>query len=604
MKMTKRLWSAVLCIVLLGTMLCAAPVAAATVFGENVLAEEDAVFDGLTVSDKGYWGAWQPNSSTNVTVKPYAEGSENSYLELVAWQEGNTGKNATATLTKTYFEDKNIEKDAWYLVSYRYLSSRDKQGYIEIYDYDATSYVKNSKDLKSSGGEWTTGMYLFKTAEDTETLSVVCGSKGYYVASGTTTVCFDDFSIRKVVPDETGTIVNVVTGTASEDGIYTAADGKLSMQLTSTVVSAGETAVVSGYFTAPVGTEVEAKVTDVEGSGTPLAKKFTGTGSLQLFEMVGIGYNGVIEVQITGTDVTADTLSIVKDTNLLKNASFEDAQDTYWKISDNGPAPTSYYKEDGDCPDGTRYVYFGENSLTGLVQIASSTERITGTEGERFLFSVWYKTKGADARIAIYQYGTELKSSYMPDMRLFNTDGEWRKAEMTFEMLPGATSFDVYLRNSNTTTTALTEGQYVAYDLPVIQRISDDDTKLGFYNYNITTVAKPSKNDSAPYMTILGQSVSTASGLTELSATYVTKDGITQNSGKETVMLAVYENIGGKKQLVKLAVSETEVPETGKAYPTATLDLTGLSEGCEIRAFAWDSISGMKPAGNYIKTTN
>ncbi len=588
MKITRKIWSMVLCSCLILSLLCIVPVGAAEQTGEELVPEGQGAFDGLTSGKEGYLGNWQiEGGGSIVPCNPEDASSEDEYLKLVSTSDIQ----AKATLSRTFFEDKIAPKKT-YLFSLAYYSKTANQAYIQMYEYAGSSSTGDSHkiDLPSTGGAWKETAFLFTTdassAGTVNSISVSLNCHKYYVGTEETdTVLFDNISIREVNTAEYDVVSRVIAGSETADG-YKANDAEgVVLQLLPLGWTSTDKAVVTGYVKAAQGESVTVSA-GAAFAPDSAGETFTGTGEWIPFAFSGIAYNGNITVAATG-NAEIKGITIQKDTNILEDTMFGDN----WSKAYAG---THTISSDTDCPatgaclemertaNEKKYLYY--------------TNFVTYNAKDRYLFSIWYKSE-ITAFVSIEHRGYATDS---PSVDLPPTNGKWKRMEFVFEMLESApTSNTIYLQLGYQKN-GKTEIGSVFFCAPSIEKLSNvKRNSLYAPCGTLMTVTGKDYSNAATHMQILGEPVQSAAGLNEVKAVYI--NGATPSTGN-VVVAAYTKDANSTKQLVSVTVSGA-LPTSGVAYPTAMLDTSKLTAGTEIRTFVWDGISGLKALEKAVKIT-
>ncbi|MDD6308748.1 MAG: carbohydrate binding domain-containing protein [Clostridia bacterium] len=351
-----------------------------------------------------------------------------------------------------------------------------------------------------------------------------------------------------------------------------------------------------------------------------------------------------------------DGFTFENDYNLVRNAAFvpegdkdADGMATTWAIeltrlnellgkkgqnvylNDSYTDPetkevTSVGKTDGNCPDGQYYVEAkAYQDASGMILIRTRSS-ISVSEGEKYRISLWLKTENTAARLLL-DPGTQtsaIKANY-PGWNQFivdeSTDGEWKQYEFTLTIPKGMTTFNLCLRTQG----RISGEKKVSFCMPVVEKITENE--VGFYAQafenapsdagGVQVVAPKIERYGYAFQNVLGTPIETATGF----GGTITAVGITtapQVTADDIVIIAAYKKDAyGKKQLVTVKMGEeaatpawtTTVTDannanqtvTGVNYPTATIHTDELGDATEIRAFLWNSVSGLTPTGTAAK---
>lgn len=370
----------------------------------------------------------------------------------------------------------------------------------------------------------------------------------------------------------------------------------------------------------------------------------------------------VLSFEVTGNGaVYVDGVTIEKDNNLIANANF--ASTAGWTsryYSSTGGSWKDLATEgndeaiqtDGNCPDGQNYILFDKSSGTSTshnagvryksqYQASVIDTRILVNGGEKYSFTFWVKSNAKTfmglvpvspnnydpgnaehTSPGIYSGGgtqanatlTNSHGSHIMEITVPSTGGEWQQISYTASIPTGVTQIYPMLSGAIYSTTV---DLYAAFCMPTLEKVEED--ALGFYKERSDVKGYNWYADS--FVKVLGEPVETATGYTDaLTAKLITPEA--QETSTDIVILAAYSTLAdGTKKLENVAIGNTATApvleafmvETvnevatelhGVNYPSATLPADENSESTtEIRAFAWDDISGLKPAGNYATLT-
>ncbi len=581
MKTTRKIWSMVLCMCLVIAMLCIMPAAATDAYAD-----------------------W---TFTNGQVKPDGNSPEGgNYLELTA----DYGNNITAAAQKNYFD---ITPGKLNVLSFYYKSGVDGLAQLTMYERkeDNTSNGTYTLRLPGTGDKWEKCSYGFVPEEDgvKVTLRLLAD---YQFAEKANVVCYDGVKVEEVAD-------GVMTIPAGETGYH---------GLSNSIAEKDDKIMVTGQI--KVGADEAVKIAvqlDSVVSEEDMASKNL-TTRWQDFSVSGITYlkKGTALKLVAGTSaLSLQKVKFEKDANLLPEASMEDTSKIGWdtsytwvktntidgKTKTDDTNNTVGYKTDGNCPDGNSYLYMGEGTSKGYIYLNRIHTILDDTTfNKRYLFSVWYKTSTDKGQIRIIQRDntTSKVEHFMPHLKLANTNGEWRRLEVVIERTPMELyNFQIQL-GTITSTQKLSAGEYVCFDAVSLVPLAEG--KLGFYNDTTTLIKEDDNNKyslSDTYSNVLGDAVDTLDGATEVTAVYADGSINSVSANKistKSVLLAAYNRDSNNVlQLTDVSFSTVDAAATTVQYPTATLDVSGLSEGTEIRVFVWDDISGLRPLEKAVATT-
>ncbi len=354
------------------------------------------------------------------------------------------------------------------------------------------------------------------------------------------------------------------------------------------------------------GMKLEAKV---EGEGALYLDDFTFEKSRNLLKNAAFNNDGASQDDRTGATWKIEKTTLNTALNVKTNYVF--LGDSY--IVDPVTQKTlTVWKNDGNCPDGQNYLYV-EGDGHGTLNIVPGNN-ISVKEGEKYRFSVWMKSN-VSAKLYYNGHGPNEESTighnYTGSNRYYfavvrTTNGEWKHIEFTFTIPKGMTSIKLQLRSSDLFAT----GNYMAFNVPSIEKIEENE--VNFYTQDFT--AHISDKPAAAFLNITGEPIKTAVGLTGTISAIATT--VTPHvTSEDIVILAAYKVVDGKKNLVKVLIGEKVTAPTsesgvkdlngnaldGVAYPTATIHTDELGDATEIRAFLWNSVSGLTPTGTAAK---
>ncbi len=614
MKIGRKLVGTALCICMLLAMLGAMAVAA-----ESKELVVNGAFTTLN-AETSLPNKW--SGAGDVTfVMQTGDASLGDYVKLAVEKGGDTPQISQSRANI------DISGGQQYILRFRYKTATNLATQVLFTEYSGEDSVKShTLRLEESGDSWQTGMYAFQAKAESTNLSLTFRLNVNYAPAE---VCVDDVSLVEVsdareyangsfeLLQEGGEPYGVTGGTvvtaenySGNNSLEIAAGRIASVQLSSvdmaprTSTTAGEQYIVTGYVKGAAGnTAVISLRNDNAGAAVLSSKTVSCTGNWQRFQFSGnlFSANAVVTVEAGNAPVYVDALALGKYSNLLTNGSFETdkglkASKTSKEVDEGTAAKTlvaHFITQATDAPDGGSYLYFEPGDVQSWLQITAAAAPEQNT---RYLFSFWYKTTVSDSFIQMYNAIDAGSGSAR--VNLYNTNGVWKQGEFTFEVLAGK-SMDLVMRYDK----ELTNGQYVAIDSLELRELTEEEAKLAFYangDFDAALGTYPVRNT---YMNSLGQPVETAKDLASISAVYVTPTGSTAENN-EVVVMAAYEMVNGVKQLVKVEFGIAELPTPGEdgaavpdVYPTATMELTDVPNGAEIRAFVWDGVSGMKATG-------
>ncbi len=581
MKTTRKIWSMVLCMSLVLTMLCIMPAAATDTYA-------DWTFEN------------------NGQAKPGGNSPEGgNYLELTA----NYGNSLTAAAQKNYFD---IAPGKLNVLSFYYKSGADGLAQLTMYERkeDNSSHGTYTLRLPGTGDEWKKCSYGFVPEEDgvKVTLRLLAD---YHFAENANVVCYDGVKVEEVAD-------GVMTIPAGETGYH---------GLSNSIGEKDDKIMVTGQIKADADGAVKMAVQlDSVVSEEDMGSKNL-TTQWQDFSVSGITYlkKGTALKLVAGTSaVSLQNVKFKKDANLLPEASMEDTSKIGWENSytwmktntiDGQTSKTDTsnavgYRTDGDCPDGNSYLYMGEGTSKGYVYLKSIHTILNDeTYNNRYLFSVWYKTTTVKGQIRIIQrYDSDKVEYCMPHLKLADTKGKWRRLEVVIERTPEKLSNFLIQLGTIASTQKLNAGEYVCFD--AVSLLPLEEGKLGFYNDTSERIKEDDNKYtfSDNYSNVLGDAVDTLAGVTEVKAVYadgsINSTSDNKISTKRILLAAYNRDSNNVPQLTGVSFSTVDATaSTTVQYPTATLDVSDLAEGTEIRAFVWDDISGLRPLEKAVVTT-
>lgn len=609
LKTTRKLWSAVLCVCLLLTMLCTMPAAAAD---SVVLGDFNDAVVGL--------GDWTSEGTVEHTVE---EGDRNGYVTLTA----ASGTDARLQL----FNDKvAINPNQLYALTFWYKSSNDNTAHLTLYEYLAGDSSTGTFSLKlpTTDGAWKKCTYYFTSGETAAKMTVILYADGKnYYADGKNVVCVDDVQL-----------------TADADGVCSFGENETGYIGFKVATFENDTSVkLSGYMKATEETEVEIGMQmDAVSTLTPMTKK-VGT-DWQQFGISELTYKkkGPAFRITTGTaPVSLQMVSIAVYDNLLKNASFEATSATN---NTAGTVPTNWgfnaivngaatIQADSTAPDGKNSIIFKRENMDTeqemyrrfYVYAVFGTHGIDAVAGDRYLLSLWYKANTAvQARIIQKTAknaatGDEELTVGTMTVNLPSTGDTWKRTELAFQIMdakdfitdadstdavvPTMGRVDIQLGHFESTNIA--ENEYIGFDCVELKKMEADYADFKIYKKD-GAVQKIVESDAAtvasePYLNLLGEPSELAAGTGTVAATYLT--GGSTSSTNMVVMAAYKKGDNNEKNLVSVDISAAESTTKKVNYPTAEFDMSAVSDYDEIRAFLWDGISGLKPLEAAIAIT-
>lgn len=321
-----------------------------------------------------------------------------------------------------------------------------------------------------------------------------------------------------------------------------------------------------------------------------------------------------------------DGITFEADKNLLKNARFDntvgetESSNATWKMEQTAYAGTNYAylandytvdgetvkptKTDSNCPDGQTYITArGFGTMFRFVP----NGYINVNEGEKYRLSVWIS---GDATARIY-YNENEASNVTPNYPGFNypmidvgntNNTTWKHISYTFTIPKGMTQIRFALRTASN----LSATQTVRFNMPCIEKIEENE--IGFYNQNSLPTLEP---QSRAFQNILGVPVETAVGYNGWIHAVATTVTPLVTSNASVIMAAYKKTEDGKKTLTAIKLGSATAPAVdtmvtdsnnnpvlGVNYPTTSMHTDEMGEATEIRAFLWDSVSGLTSVGN------
>lgn len=319
-----------------------------------------------------------------------------------------------------------------------------------------------------------------------------------------------------------------------------------------------------------------------------------------------------------------DGITFEADKNLLKNARFDNSVgETEWGNASWYMEQTAYagentvylgntftedgetvtpVKMDGNCPDGQTYVASNGSGYTfRLVPIGA----ITAKEGEKYRLSVWIS---GDMTVRIWHNETE-KANVQKEYPGFDypmldvaNNSTWKQISYTFTVPKGMTQIQLALR----TATYLTTEQTVRFNMPCIEKVEENE--VGFYNQSYMPGIEP---QSRAFQNILGAPLETAVGYYGWIHAVATTVKPLVTSNASVIMAAYKKTEDGKKTLTAIKLGSATAPAVdtmvtdsnnnpvlGVNYPTTSMHTDEMRDATEIRAFLWDSVSGLTSVGN------
>lgn len=359
------------------------------------------------------------------------------------------------------------------------------------------------------------------------------------------------------------------------------------------------------------GSSVTATLRHDNKDGIVLAEKpvqFAGDG-WELLRFSGMPYstNVVLTIKVEGEgSVYADGFVIEKDENLVPDAIFAD--EASWTVAADS------LKTDGNCPDGQNYVEGGSGIL------AAMQSPISVQTGEKYRISAWLKTAGtATARILLDTDESAIAAKY-PGWERFiveeSTDGAWKHVEFVLTVPEGMESFALQFEASGTT-----DSDTASFNMPRVEKAKEKE--IGFYiqEFEAEKADGSGVNVTAPrlepygyaFQNVLGAPVRSITEIAgNLTAVCITPEP--DETSDSVLILAAYSTNNGQKELLHVTVGtpssaprwETGVTDaggksvTGVNYPSVTANADEIpAEADEIHAYLWNSVSGLRPAGEY-----
>lgn len=390
----------------------------------------------------------------------------------------------------------------------------------------------------------------------------------------------------------------------------------------------------------------EAKWTDLEAD----------TWEYIRFSGMQFDANLVVSVSVSGDGgVYVDGVTIEKDNNIFRHAAFiptlegDTGYNETWQFlnitgadknfalsnindgSEDAKAHELYYMTDGNCPDGQNWVKLYGTS-DGIARDISfrTTNSWTVEPGETYKLSYWINSTVYQAQVALYTGDTpvgDVVNSYTSSTSWsannakhtlralpYKTNGEWEQVTHIITIPEGYpyVNFRVVIANGYVKNDS---ASYVALNMPVLEKL--ENNTVGFYKdspltYEESWYGIPFVNKTA------GTPVETRDDVQDgeaLKAVYVT--ATPEVTSGDTIILAAYKtDAEGNSQLVALSVGEAEAPAVPEKYlskdgtalkgvnfPTATISAADLSEATEIRAYVWNSVSGLQPTEAFVALT-
>lgn len=371
------------------------------------------------------------------------------------------------------------------------------------------------------------------------------------------------------------------------------------------------------------------------------------------FSNLPMGDKIVVEFSVEGNgSVYVDGVTIEEDKNIATTSRFVEYGDQWWINGENGASyklddsqnKGRVLKTDGDCPDGQNYIHFDNNGSSAPYTADYSLEGIQKwevEENEKYLFSFWYKTSAAwDGFFRLKTYAknndattthvrlTDNKAltphnAFWPTLQAStSTEGKWEQLAMVVTIPKGVDRVSLLFTNKAVTT-------HVAFCNISLEKIEEETIR--FFEPSVksetgTNLFYALEPEAVPFVTILGKPVEVRDEVdtNKLAATCLvpTINGNPYTTSQSKMIFAWYEETSdGTRRLAGVKIGEAPVPGTNRLegfddlltnagkfalavdtenplpymdYPSISVDTADFENADIVRAFCWDTISGLR----------